>query len=75
MSKARRFELHRSIDDSGISGVGVVAEGCEFSDGTVVLHWVGAWPTSTVVHLHGIEAVKAVHGHAGHSQIVFLDDE
>lgn len=32
-----RFELVRDVDVTGISGTGVVAEGVEFSDGTVAL--------------------------------------
>lgn len=33
------FELVRNNDVTGISGVGVVAEGVIFSDGTVALRW------------------------------------
>ena len=29
----RRFVLRRLVDDSGISGVGIVADGVEFDDG------------------------------------------
>src|SRR4051794_16547249 len=37
---AHRFELHRDQDISGVSGVGVVAEGVAFTDGTVALRWL-----------------------------------
>jgi hypothetical protein len=69
----RRFELHRTEDVTGVSGVGVVAEGAAFSDGVVVLRWRSAWPTSVVFHDRGIEAVEAVHGHSGATKIVWLD--
>lgn len=68
----RRFELHRDIDVSGISGTGVVAEGVEFGDGWVAVRWRGATP-STVIWASVDDAV-AVHGHAGSTRLVWLDD-
>jgi len=75
MSKPRfrRFVLERTEDVTGVSGVGVVAEGVQFSDGTVALRWASQWPTSVVFHERGVEAVKAVHGHNGLTQIVWQD--
>jgi hypothetical protein len=70
----RPFVLHRQEDVSGISGTGIVAEGVEFSDGTVSLRWTSQSPTSVVFHDNGIESVKRVHGHNGATRIVFLDD-
>lgn len=70
----RRFELRRHEDVSGISGTGVVAEGVEFSDGTVVLRWTGRWPTSVVFHDRGIESVQQIHGHTGSTEVHFLDE-
>jgi hypothetical protein len=69
----RRFELHRDIDETGVSGVGIVAEGVCFSDGVVALRWRGDWPTSVVFHDRGMEAVEAVHGHGGKTRIVWVD--
>lgn len=71
---SRRFELHRDADVSGVSGLGVVAEGIQFSDGIVALRWTSTWPTSVVFHDRGIEAVEAVHGHGGRTRIVWLDN-
>lgn len=70
----RRFELHRDVDVSGVSGVGVVAEGVEFADGSVALRWLGDWPTSVVFHDRGVAGIEHVHGHGGRTQIVFVDD-
>ena len=70
---ARRFELHRDQDISGVSGVGIVAEGVEFSDGSCALRWPGyggataVWPDIT--------GIEAVHGHQGATRVVFLDGE
>lgn len=72
---SRRFLLQRHADPSGLSGTGIVAEGVEFSDGSVVMRWTSTWPTSTVFHgLGGIESVRAIHGHAGQTEIIWLDD-
>jgi hypothetical protein len=70
----RRFELHREVDPTGISGTGLVAEGVEFRDGTVVVRWLPsstAEPT-TVIHPR-IANVQALHGHNGSSRIVWID--
>lgn len=69
------FCLYRRQDVSGVSGTGVVAVGCEFPDGLVVLRWTSAWPTSVVFHERGIESVKAIHGHDGRTEVVWLSDQ
>ncbi|MEU8224929.1 hypothetical protein [Kribbella sp. NPDC048915] len=69
----RRFELVRHRDVSGVSGTGVVAEGIEWSDGTVALRWGGHYPTTTVWQ-DGISALLAVHGHNGATVIRWLDE-
>lgn len=68
-STSRLFTLVRAEDVSGTSGLGVVAEGVEFSDGTCVLHWLS--------QLHSIEicsnlhTVEAIHGHEGRTKSMF----
>ena len=69
----RAFVLQRNEDETGVSGTGIVAEGVEFSDGTVALRWTSAWPTSVVFHDRGIDSVVHVHGHGGKTQVVFDD--
>lgn len=68
----RRFELVRHTDVSGVSGTGVVAEGVEWSDGTVTLRWGGRYPTTTVWQ-DGIDALLTIHGHQGATTIRWLD--
>lgn len=70
----RAFILQRDIDETGVSGTGVVAEGVEFTDGTVALRWISDWPTSVVFHDRGIAAVEAVHGHGGKTRIIWAED-
>src|SRR3974390_1243286 len=67
------FVLLRKEDETGVSGTGVVAEGVEFSDGTVALRWTSQWPTSVVFHDRGIESVEHVHGHGGKTKVVRFD--
>jgi hypothetical protein len=69
----RRFELHRDVDHSGVSGTGVVAEGVQFTDGTCALRWGGEC-ASTVVWASIADAEK-IHGHGGATRFVFLDEE
>lgn len=71
----RRFVLQRNTDVTGVSGTGVVAEGVEFSDGSVALRWMSRWPTSVVFHDRGIDGVRHVHGHGGATEVVYLDGE
>lgn len=69
----RLFVLCRHTDVSGVSGVGVVAEGCQFSDLSVVLRWPhDEYPASAV--WPSIEAVEAIHGHQGATHVVWVPD-
>jgi hypothetical protein len=74
----RRFVLERHIDVTGISGIGVVAEGLEFTDGTAVVRWrpverdgTTVVPT-TVVH-ESWSSVLALHGHGGNTELHWID--
>jgi hypothetical protein len=69
----RNFILQRHEDVSGISGVGVVAFGCVFPDGTTVIRWSTAPHASTVIW-DDLEMAIAVHGHGGATEFVFLDE-
>lgn len=71
----RPFILVRHTDVTGVSGVGVVAEGVEFLDGTVALRWLTEWPTSVVFHERGMESVEHVHGHNGATEIIVYDKD
>ncbi|MEU4295469.1 hypothetical protein AB0E63_45240 [Kribbella sp. NPDC026596] len=72
-SGPRCFQLVRHVDVSGISGTGVVAEGVEWSDGTIALHWGGRYPTTTVWP-DGVDALLSIHGHNGGTTIRWLDE-
>lgn len=67
----RRFQLDRAVDVSGVSGVGIVADGVAFPDGSCVVRWRGPRP-STVVWAD-IGNVIDVHGHGGATKIRWID--
>ncbi len=83
----RAFELHRDVDVSGVSGVGVVAEGVmfdqqtiiEFPDGKIELLPPGwcriVWltETSSTVLWRSVEDAMAVHSHNGATRLVWKD--
>lgn len=69
------FVLVRDTDISGVSGVGIVANGILWPDGQAVIHWTGsAYPTTTP-HPGGMESVIAVHGHGGATRVVWQSIE
>lgn len=70
-SSRRSFELVRLVDVSGVSGIGVVAEGTQYSDGAVALRWLGDHPST--VAWDSVESVLAVHGHGGKTVLRWLD--
>jgi hypothetical protein len=65
----RLFYLMRDEDESGVSGLGRVAEGVEFSDGQCVVKW------NTNVRSLGVYEsighIRRVHGHGGKTKVVF----
>lgn len=70
-AKPMRFLLQRDTDVTGVSGTGVVAEGVQFTDGTVAMRWLTAH-RSTVLW-GSIEEAEKVHGHDGKTRVVRLD--
>lgn len=67
------FLLNRLVDETGISGTGEVAEGVIFSDGTCVLRWLTEHRSTSIYA--SIDEVRAIHGHAGKTEIVIRPDE
>lgn len=69
----RRFVLIRDVDETGISGTGVVAEGVEFTDGRVALRWCAHVDTRSTVVWDDIVGVEKIHGHGGLTRIDWVD--
>jgi hypothetical protein len=68
-SVSRKFWLNRKEDPSGISGVGIVAEGIIFTSGACAMTWltgvsqIGVYPS--------LDHVRAIHGHNGMTEILW----
>lgn len=83
----KTFELHRDEDETGVSGTGVVAEGCVFSDGCATpyasegfggpgwcaMRWKNEPKTTTL--FPSLSVVEIIHGHGGKTRIVWLGQE
>jgi len=67
----KRFELHRDIDEGGVSGTGIVAEGIEFRKGKVAICWLTEVSSTTIYD--SIADVEKIHGHAGKTRIMWID--
>ncbi len=67
----RRIYLQRNEDESGVSGIGKVAEGVEYISGEVSLCWLTDTPSIGVYR--SIEDVEAIHGHGGKTIVQWLD--
>jgi hypothetical protein len=67
----RRFWLRRNEDLTGISGVGYVAIGVEFPDGSCAMQWQAS-PSSTGFY-RSIEDVVHIHGHEGRTRVEWID--
>lgn len=69
----RMFYLERTDDESGVSGIGRVAEGVVFEDGTAALRWRTQWRSTAVYE--NVEHLERIHGHQGKTKIVYLNDQ
>ena len=63
------FYLMRHSDVNGLSGIGVVAVGCVFPNGKVVLQWT-TYSTSIEIH-DNIQLIIDIHGHSGATEVIF----
>lgn len=69
----KRFYLQRDADASGVSGIGKVAEGCQFDTGWCALVWLTG--KAAMSFYPDIETLDNIHGHQGMTKIVWIDDE
>jgi hypothetical protein len=86
---ARRFELHRDVDVSGISGTGVVADGWVHDTALHIRHWhewhldlppgwvrlVWRGEHSSTSLWSNLATMLAIHGHNEMTRVVWLDEE
>lgn len=70
-STMRRFVLNRREDATGTSGTGIVAEGVEFSNGQVTIHWISQLESVNVYA--NVKVLDSLHGHDGRTTVEWLD--
>lgn len=70
---SRRFVLNRTDDETGISGIGYVADGTQFRNLKCVLCWRTA--ASSIAVYDDIETLIKIHGHDGKTVVVWIDPE
>lgn len=71
VSPVRRLHLHRDEDVSGISGVGVVAYGAQFPDGSIVMRWDTQVKSTVFYNSH--DDLLTIVGHGGKTRVVYDD--
>ena len=69
----RSFRIVRTEDVSGISGVGIVAEGVEFHDGQCAISWFGRHQIVEIAS--NLDTWITVHGHEGRTTIEFIGEK
>ena len=67
----RRFWLHRHADATGTSGVGRVADGIQWHDGTATLRW--RTERSSTAHYDSVADIEHIHGHGGQTVVEWVD--
>lgn len=70
-TKSRRFNVYRTTDVSGVSGTGLIAEGCEMSNGRVLMQWLT--PYQSVSFFDNIKSLETIHGHGGNTVVKWVD--
>lgn len=67
----KTFYLKRVVDQSGISGTGIVAQGVIFDNGKCAMAWLTKH--SSIAIYDNIKTLKAIHGHGGQTLIVVAE--
>ena len=65
-----RFLLIRDVDETGVSGTGIVAMGFQFPTGRVVIEWL-VKPFALGI-FSSLQELIEVHGHEGKTRVKFI---
>jgi len=75
----RCAQIVRKVDVTGISGLGVIGELCEFSDGFTVIRWLGGPPQNQpkieVYDNRGTAPFEQISGHGGNTVVAWLGED
>ncbi len=67
--ESKRFILIRDIDETGVSGTGIVAEGFQLPTGRVVIEW-HVTPFAIGI-FSSLQELIQVHGHGGKTRVLY----
>jgi hypothetical protein len=67
-----RFLLIRDVDETGVSGTGIVAMGFQFPTGRVVIEWL-VKPFALGI-FSSLQELIEVHGHEGKTWVKFISE-
>jgi len=67
----KHFYLKRNVDESGVSGTGIVARGVILLSGHCVLEWLTF--TSSIAIYKSINDVIEIHSHGGKTEVIMGD--
>ena len=70
------FTICRQSDETGISGEGVVIEGCVFATGHTVIHWLTPAPRGSIAFFDNFDDFIKIHvsSHPTNGTIITYDD-
>ena len=72
----RTFTVCRQDDETGVSGTGVVIEGCKLATGQCIIHWLYPPPRGGIAIFDSMNDFITVHikPHPGNRTIITYDD-
>lgn len=70
------FTVCRQSDETGISGEGIVIEGCVFATGHTVIHWLTPAPRGSIAFFDNFDDFIKIHvsSHPTNGTIITYDD-
>ena len=68
VNSIKEFYLKRDIDETGISGVGVVGRGVVLPSGVAIMEW--QTPSGSINIYRNLRQIEKVHGHGGKTVLV-----
>jgi len=72
----RTFTVCRQNDETGVSGEGVIVEGCRFATGHTVIHWLTPAPRGSIAFFDNFDDFIKIHvsSHPTNGTIITYDD-
>jgi len=72
----RTFTVCRQNDETGVSGDGIIIEGCRFATGHTVIHWLTPAPRGSIAFFDNFDDFIKIHvsSHPTNGTIITYDD-